>query len=107
MKHFAGLSLLLLILSAPASAGTPSYHLFFELGGPFDGQCGALKQSDDFKVTPAMQDELAQRLPYFQALWDREGGALIRTMAQLLKHPYGRREESITLTLCQWFSPMS
>jgi hypothetical protein len=91
--------------SALANAG--ELKLFFDEGQPFDGQCQALKQDENYKITSAMQTELHERLPEFERLWNTQGKALLMTMADLFKHPFGREEVTLTTTLCQWFSPMS
>ncbi len=93
--------------SAQVFANGHNVKLFFEDALPFDGACMALKQHDDYKITTSMRDELTLRLPEFTKTWEKGGSALIREMAKLLKHPYGRNEETMAFTLCQWFSPMS
>lgn len=94
-----------LTYAVPASAGAP--RLFFEEAGPFDGACGALKEHDDYKVTKAMRQELLDRHFDFAKLWEAQGTPLVQELERLLKRKYPRSEESVTLTLCQWFSPMS
>jgi hypothetical protein len=97
----------LLLHSGRAFADLADPALFMEDAPPFDGACGALKQHEDYKITPSMRKELNQRIPEFEKTWRENGGPLIRGMTELLGRPYGRKEETLTLTLCQWFSPMS
>jgi hypothetical protein len=82
-------------------------ELFFETGEPLDGQCSGFKHDDDYKITPAMRAELDRRLPEFSKLWKESGATLLPATVDLIGRPYGRTEEEITLTLCQWLSPMS
>jgi hypothetical protein len=97
------LTLLLCLVAPPAGALT----LFMETGEPFDGACGALKQHEDYKITPAMRKELSRRIPELSKLWNDQGSPLVTAMAEIVGKPYARKEETLTLTLCQWFSPMS
>lgn len=99
--------IILFLFSAQAFAKTADTNLFFEEALPFDGACNALKQDDNYKITEAMRTELTQRIPEFEQIWKKKGPELLKTMSELLKHPYGRSEETMALTLCQWFSPMS
>jgi hypothetical protein len=106
-------ALLLSVLVAQAAAAeqrharAASLQLFFETSEPFDGQCSGFKHHEDYKITASMRAELDKRLPEFEQLWRNSGDALIAAMGDLLRRPYKRTQETITLTLCQWISPLS
>ncbi len=100
---------LFLILLLPLSlfAKTSDVNIFFEQGIPFDGACNSLKQDDNYKITESMRVELTKRISEFERNWASKGSELVHTMTTIVKKPYPRKEETLTLTLCQWFSPMS
>lgn len=96
---------LLVLFFSQMSFGSDLFpKLFFEHGYVFDQSC----QTDSKQpITEAMENELDQRLPDLQKLWEEKGTDLLTATIDITKHDFGRREESVTLILCPWFAPMS
>ena len=52
-------------------------------------------------LNTAWTSEVTERLPEFQAEWNREGPTLLKEMYHIVGKPYSRQEMTVAFTVCQ------
>lgn len=77
--------------------------IFFEYG-IFDMYC---HPDAEKPITPEMEQEVREKIPQLQQLWNSHGEEKLRATVTLFKLNFKRKEESATLILCPWFPAMS
>ena len=98
----------LLLLWAAASVGAqqiPKVDLVYPApaGSAFDRACSLITKTH---IEPKEVSEVLERLPEFQALWDKHGGEYLSTALRVVGADYPFQEVQAILTVCPGVSSM-
>lgn len=76
------------------NASTPCPQLFFEYGW-------CLEVGEEVNIDQELRKKAFESVPYFQAVWDREGTVLLPALCSLLGREFSRHELDATFVLIE------